>query len=419
MSIATPSASTLKMPFRSTHDLLRAGPVLHPAVYAHIRRRAVLQGCKWDPQVQDTPTLADFPVIMKRSLWEHLSAIAERLAAECVAAENEIALRPNLIDRLGFPSPLKRLFRQPGAETPAAGRIIRFDFHPTHDGWRISEANSDVPGGFTEGSHFTALVANEFPWLRPAGDPAKSWTTALAASNPQVVVLLSAPGYMEDHQVVSFLAHHLRNRGCRAFLAHPGQISWSNGFAVLQSASYRGVVDVIVRFYQAEWLAALPPATGWANLFRGGHVVVANPVRAILSESKRFPLIWDHLDTGMPTWRQYLPETRDPREIAWNDSSWLLKTAMCNNGDTVSAREWLSRAEWFRIQLAARLHPSAWVVQRRFDSLPISTPHGSLHACVGIYTVNGQAAGAYVRLGRKPLIDYAAMDAALLIEDDD
>ena len=39
--------------------------------------------------------------------------------------------------------------------------------------------------------------------------------------------------------------------------------------------------------------------------------------------------------------------------------------------------------------------------------------------CVGIYTVNGRAAGAYARLSEKPVIDFAAVDVALLLEDNE
>ena len=39
-----------------------------------------------------------------------------------------------------------------GAEpTPAMARVVRFDFHPTSEGWKISEANADVPGGYLKG----------------------------------------------------------------------------------------------------------------------------------------------------------------------------------------------------------------------------------------------------------------------------
>lgn len=41
------------------------------------------------------------------------------------------------------------------------------------------------------------------------------------------------------------------------------------------------------------------------------------------------------------------------------------------------------------------------------------------HLCVGVYTVNGKAEGAYARLSEKAIIDFEAADVALLIEDDD
>src|SRR5947207_3391973 len=37
--------------------------------------------------------------------------------------------------------------------------LLGFDFHYTTQGWRISEANSDVPGGFSEASYFTGMMA--------------------------------------------------------------------------------------------------------------------------------------------------------------------------------------------------------------------------------------------------------------------
>src|SRR5207244_726560 len=40
---------------------LRAGSPLAPGTFAALRRRAVLEGCKWDPQVGDVSTLSAFP----------------------------------------------------------------------------------------------------------------------------------------------------------------------------------------------------------------------------------------------------------------------------------------------------------------------------------------------------------------------
>jgi glutathionylspermidine synthase len=299
---------------------------------------------------------------------------------------------------------------------------MRFDFHYTTQGWRISEANSDVPGGFSEASHFTEMMARHFPDLHPAGNPGEVWSSTLAAAaGPSgVVALLSAPGYMEDHQVIAFLARQLREHGCVPHLAKPEQIVWRNESAYLDTAWHCGPVAVIVKFYQAEWLARLPRKFGWEKFFRGGKTPVANPPFATISESKRFPLVWDELSTRMPTWRALLPETRDPRDVPWSsDESWLLKTAMCNNGDTVCIRDLMSFKAWFRVRMSVQLSPGQWIAQRRFESVPISTPAGRRHVCIGVYTVNGQVAGAYARLSEKPVIDFSAADVALLLKDDE
>jgi hypothetical protein len=266
------------------------------------------------------------------------------------------------------------------------------------------------------------MVAEHYPHLRSAGCPADVWARTLeAAAGPAGVVgLLSAPGYIEDHQVNAFLAVLLRGLGCRAYLAKPEQITWRDDVACLDTKWHQGPMDVVVRFYQAEWLSRLPEKCGWGKLFRGGKTRVANPAVAVISESKRFPLVWEELRTPLPTWRALLPETRDPRDVRWSgDDSWLFKTALCNTGDSVSIRELMTSAQWRRTQLAAQLFPGTWVAQKRFQSVPISTPIGPRHACIGVYTVNGRAAGAYARLSAKPVIDFAAVDVALLLEDDE
>src|SRR5665213_3479654 len=117
---------------------------------------------------------------------------------------------------------------------------------------------------------------------------------------------------MEDHQVIAFLAARLRERGCLTYLAKPEQLFWRDGVAHLDGW-YRGPLAAIVKFYQAEWLSRLPEKCGWRYFFRGGKTHVANPGLAVISESKRFPLVWEKLSTSLPTWRELLPETRDAR----------------------------------------------------------------------------------------------------------
>ena len=41
-------------------------------------------------------------------------------------------------------------------------RLMRFDFHPTENGWVLSEVNSDVPAGMAEGSVLSELAHRYF-----------------------------------------------------------------------------------------------------------------------------------------------------------------------------------------------------------------------------------------------------------------
>jgi len=394
---------------------LRAGPPIEREAFFGLRKRAVLEGCKWDPQVGDVSTLANFPLFIERAVHDQLAAWAEQLSAETFAAEEEVLFeKPHLLKRLGLPRRVQRALTSDAPLTRTAARAIRFDFHHAADGWRISEANTDVPGGFTEATFYTALMAEHFPEARVTGQPAHEWADAIA-SNGQNVVLLTAPGYMEDLQIMAYLGRLLRERGCNTCLSNPRQLAWRDGEAFLGGRP----IGVLMRFYQGEWLARLRRRCGWEHFFRGAKTPVGNPGVAIISESKRFPLVWPQLATRLSAWRQLLPETRDPREANWrDDESWVLKTAMCNTGDDVVLRPMADIRRWKKIAREVRWFPRRWIAQRRFQTRPIETPLGRMFPCIGVYTINGRACGAYGRLSRTPVIDYSAVDVPVLIEDE-
>jgi hypothetical protein len=223
---------------------------------------------------------------------------------------------------------------------------------------------------------------------------------------------------MEDFQVVSYMGARLSERGVPAHLAAPSQLDWRDGRARLRAAWYDGPVAAVVRFFQAEWMARLPRPCHWRPLVAGGKTPVTNPGTSALTESKRFPLAWDRLAAALPTWRRLLPETRDPRDAPWRrDDGWLLKTAFCNTGDTVAARDLVSPRRWRAACRGAFFKPGKWVAQRRFETVPVATFAGDVHPCVGVYTVNGRACGAYTRVSSGAVIDYRAVDVALLIDE--
>jgi hypothetical protein len=402
---------------------LRCGPSIENACFEHVVRSMALEHHKWDAQVGDVAALAAFPIVLSRDAWRELAAVATSLAAETVAMEDEIARRPQLHTHLGVPAALSRALTAWGDERRAAPapRIMRFDFHPTPGGWRISEVNSDVPGGFTESSRFAALVADATRAGVVPGDAADAWCRAIArvASDDGEVALLSAPGWIEDAQVVAHLASRLRAMGLRAHLAQPQHLRWAAGRASLESDFARAPLDAIVRFYQAEWIVRLPTREAWVPLLGGTRTPVTNPGAAALTESKRLPLLWDELDAPSTTWRRTLPETRDPRGArGLLRGDWVLKPAYGNTGDDVTVRTAVSPGSWARCALSALARPSRWVAQRRFAVTSLDTPRGPLHPCIGVYVVDGRAAGAYGRLALGAVVDYAAIDAAVLVDEE-
>jgi glutathionylspermidine synthase len=396
------------------------GRPLSAECYARVVRRAIFDCCKWHTQAEDRPVLCPFPLVLEGDTWEQLERVAEDLAREALAAEQELLRRPDLHDRLGLPRALRRSLRRAAVRgpTPGGARVMRFDFHRTAEGWRISEANTDVAGGFIEAGGVTRLVAACYPDCRPAGDPAGALADAVRdrVGAGARVGLMHLTVYSEDRQIMLYLARCLEERGVSACLPSPGQVRWREGRAEVASDGYSGPVDLVVRFFPTDWLPRLPAATGWEAFLAGGRTPVCNPAYSVLTQSKRFPLTWDRLSTPLPTWRALLPETRSPRDVAGpSDGDWVLKPALGHEGLNVGIHGVTGPAEWRRIRRAAFWFPGAWAAQRRFEGPALPTPDGPLFPCLGVYVIDGRAAGAYGRMGVRPLIDHRSREVAVLV----
>jgi len=391
---------------------------LADAEFLQLRRRAIFECDKWDPQVGDACVIARYPLVMKNAAWAEVVGLAEALARETRMAEAELVRRPDLHDRLGLPRAMRHALREAETASPAgAARIIRFDFHFTTDGWRISEGNIDVPGGLNEASGFPAIIGSHYPWAEPVGDPAAAYVEAIAAAAPPpcVVALIHATAYSDDQQMMTYVARRLEARGISAHLASPSHLRWRDGRAWLEAAWWAGPLDMIVRFFPAEWLAQLPKASGWRALCAGSRTPISNPATALLTQSKRFPLVWDDLATPLPVWRALLPETREPRSAPWRTSAdWILKPALGRVGEGIAMAGLTGAADWRKIARNATWWPGHWVAQRRFEVLPIEIGGVARYPCLGVYTVDERVAGAYGRLASRPLIDSHAEDAAVL-----
>lgn len=396
-------------------------PSISRESHAKVMQRAVFDCCKWHTQTEDRAVLCPFPLVLNPEVWEQLTSLAAELAKETLAAERELLDRPELHARLGLPRALRRCLRriQKEAPTPGAARVMRFDFHWTSEGWKISEANTDVAGGFIEASGVTGILALEYPDCQPAGDPAGVLSEAVRRSvgSAGLVGLMHLPIYSEDRQVMLYLARRLEVAGLSTCLFSPEQLRWSSSQAVVDCAWHKGPVDLVLRFFPAEWLPRLSWCTKWAGFFVGGLTRVCNPAYAVLTQSKRFPLVWDALSTSLPTWRSLLPETLSPRDVDNTAAEcWVVKPALGHEGFNVAIRGVNESAVWQRIHETVAKDPDAWAAQRRFDLLEVSTPEGPLYPCLGVYVIDGQVAGAYGRMAARPLIDDRSRDVAVLVK---
>ena len=400
---------------------LRAGNDLPHDAWLNLQRRAIFDSCKWDIQCQDHPVLAPFPLLLERETEHYLNETAEALSREAFAAEAEILQRPELLVRMGLPRTIRKVLQENtgNVRLMQALRVMRFDFHFTPDGWRISEVNADVPGGFIEASGWNSLFAES--WRGASAPPAPSEIYAGAireATGPNgLVALIHATAYSDDRQVMQHLARCLSNQGLRTCLLSPSHLRWEHGRAEICANFASGWPNAVVRFFPAEWLPNLSNKKCWKPYFRASTTPLSNPGAAIALQTKRFPLVWESLRADLSVWRTLLPETVELSEIGpLLDECWVLKPALGRVGEGVGIRGVTPPGNFRKIVQEAYRRPKEWVAQKRFAILPLATDSGDKYPCIGVFTIGGKAAGFYGRIADRPIITESAQDVAILVK---
>ena len=148
---------------------------------------------------------------------------------EAMAAETELLHRCDLHATLCLPRAVQQLWREPQkVAICSAGdaRIIRFDFHFTTDGWQISEANIDTPGGWIEASGYSGLMHAHYSGTASPGDPTAALADAISVNQPHgaLVGLIHATAYTEDRAMMVSLQKLLERGGLRGCLISPAQL---------------------------------------------------------------------------------------------------------------------------------------------------------------------------------------------------
>lgn len=122
--------------------------------YEDYRLTLMFDCYKWDPQFLDHNTVARYALVITEKEHEELVRLTEQIGKETIAAEEFLNKHLELTGPLALPKSVKKEISQMSNYQPDQHiRLMRYDFHPTVEGkWAVSEVNSDVPGGFPEGS---------------------------------------------------------------------------------------------------------------------------------------------------------------------------------------------------------------------------------------------------------------------------
>ena len=369
------------------------------------RLDVMFDGYKWDLQAGEQSTISDKVILLGQKEMDFLAQSAVMLYHETVAMEHALKNRPDLVLKMGISEKMTAALCNCHYSSAEHIRLMRFDFHPTTIDWQISEVNSDVPAGYPEASVLPKLAEKYFKGYRQCenfGEILTDRFTALVSSETTIAYLHDTHT-VEDYQILHFIGDLLEQRGYQSLYIDPSHVKWEDNKALN--------VGAIMRYFPVEWLE-FKKDTDWLSFINTQTPSCNHPI-ALLTQSKRLPLVWDELDVDIPFWKQLLPETVCPTALAQNKKDgWILKPAFGRVGEGINIPSTVSEAENQAIHTAASEYPLQWAAQKMFESVPID----GLHLNLGVFVIDGQFAGLYGRVSKLPRIDAEASEVPVLIK---
>lgn len=390
---------------------------ISPKDYLDYRYDVIMNAYKWDPQVEDYNTISNHAIIIDEETSKQLIASTEALAIETVNIENALLTNLTNAKDLALPkSIIKNLNKIKNYDKDQHVRLMRFDFHPTNDGWAISEVNSDVPGGFAEASLLPSIASKYLENGSPSVNPAQILLESFQSkvSKDAKIAFIHCTSYADDRQVMQFLSDYFNTNGMQTFVAAPDHIKWVEKKAECILKGKECKLDAIIRFFPLEWLSNLTKKKTILGYYDTLTTSCNHPV-SILTQSKRFPLVYDKIMVDVKTYNKLLPLTKHPKSININEE-WICKPALGRVGEGISIKEVISEKEFKQINNLVKKHPNDWIAQKKFISKPITNEEGkSYHLCIGTFAIDGKFAGFYGRISPYARIDANAIDIPILI----
>ena len=391
-------------------------------MYNEYKLDVILDCYKWDPQFCDNNTVAKYALVLSEKEHVELKLLTEKLIKETIEAENFLNKNLKYTKALEIPNKFRSDIKSMKNYNPEKHiRLMRFDFHPTLENkWAVSEVNSDVPGGFAEA---TLMNRKALEYLSNENYYAISFGNFLADAIKKKVcqggkiMLVHCTSYSDDRQVMQFLGDKLSGMGYEVIYAAADQLKFENGKAISILNNREGEVDGIIRFSPLEWVADMK-TKNWHGYFNTETVSCNHPI-AIFAQTKRFPFVWDLLESkgiDLSTWRKLLPETLEVNDKKVDDK-FIYKPVYGRVGENISIKEACKDDEYKKILKDVKRHPKKYLAQKKFNSRPLTNEDGEeFHVCIGSYGVENSHAGYYARISRSPRIDSYAADIPVLIE---
>ncbi len=391
--------------------------------YEDYRLSVIFDGYKWDPQFLDNNTVADHALVLTQNEHKELKALVETIGKESEEAEIFINNNLSMFKKLKLPRKMKKVAdKLKSYDKDKHIRLMRFDFHPTIDnGFMISEVNSDVPGGFAEGSIMPEIALKYI-------EDAHKYTSVnfkdilVKAIQKKVVkngkiMLVHCTSYSDDRQVMQFIGDELKKLNYTPIYGAADHLIFKNKKAYSILDNNEGYIDAIIRFNPIEWVVDIKDKA-WHGYFDTTTVSNNHPV-TVLIQSKRFPLVWDILkrhNINLNTWEKLLPETIEVKD-AKNREGFIYKPVWGRVGEGISIKEAIKEDEYKKILKDVKRRPHKYVAQKKFISKPLLDSNNvEQHLSLGVYYVEGKFAGYYARISKNARIDSNAQDIPVLIE---
>jgi len=370
--------------------------------YQNYRLNVMFDGYKWDLQANEQSTISDKVLLLETDEAQFLAKHAVDLYNETIAMERALQKNPELATKIGISPQMADALCNCNYDPAKHIRFMRFDFHPTTDGWQISEVNSDVPAGYPEASILPKLAQPYFEDYNSYGcfgDIFKRKMSGLVSPGATIAYLHDTHT-VEDYQILHYLGDLMEAAGYKSIYASPGHVKWGNEAA-------EGISG-IVRYFPVEWMENTP-GVDWQG-FTNSQTPSCNHPIALLTQSKRLPVVWDELGVSIPTWKKLLPETKCAGKLT-GESGWILKPAFGRVGEGITIPGTMSDEEEKAVQHAAAHDPTQWVAQKLFESMPLE----GLHINVGVFVIDGEFAGFFSRISNSPRMNEDASEIPILV----